>query len=73
MTTAVEAPAPSISVADKLRLIIQPILVVIVAAAVIFWAFSRDLTATQKVRRSAVTAQFEDLIDQLYATDRSRA
>lgn len=32
-----------------------------------------ELTATQKVRRSAVTAQFEDLIDQLYATDRSRA
>ena len=32
-----------------------------------------ELTATQKVRRSAVTAQFEDLIDQLYATNRSRA
>ncbi len=31
-----------------------------------------ELTATQKVRRSAVTAQFEDLIEQLYATDRSR-
>lgn len=52
MTTAVEAPAPSISTADKLRLIIQPILVVIAAAAVIFWAFSQDLTATQKVNVS---------------------
>ncbi|MCR4513006.1 long-chain fatty acid--CoA ligase [Aeromicrobium sp. 50.2.37] len=31
-----------------------------------------ELTATQKVRRSAVTAQFEDLIDQMYAGDRSR-
>ena len=32
-----------------------------------------ELTATQKVRRSAVTAQFEALIEDLYATDRSRA
>lgn len=53
MTTAVEAPAPSISTADKLRLIIQPILVVVAAVAVIVWAFSRDLTATQKVNINA--------------------
>ena len=32
-----------------------------------------ELTATQKVRRSAVTAQFEDLIDQLYGSERTRA
>ena len=32
-----------------------------------------ELTATQKLRRSAVTAQFEDLIEGLYASDRSRA
>jgi long-chain acyl-CoA synthetase len=31
-----------------------------------------ELTATQKVRRSAVTTQFEDLIDRMYAGDRSR-
>lgn len=53
MTTAVEAPESSISTAEKLRLIIQPILVVIVAVAVIVWAFSQDLTATQKVNINA--------------------
>ncbi|GGF15923.1 ABC transporter permease [Williamsia phyllosphaerae] len=32
----------------RLRLFIQPVLVLIVAAAVLTWAFTRDLTATQK-------------------------
>lgn len=48
MTTAVDAPAGGTTRADRLRLLIQPALVLIVAAAVIFWAFDRDLTATQK-------------------------
>ena len=48
MTTAVDAPAGGTTRADRLRLLIQPVLVLIVAAAVIFWAFDRDLTATQK-------------------------
>lgn len=33
---------------NRLRLFIQPVLVLIVAAAVLIWAFTRDLTATQK-------------------------
>ncbi|ADT99068.1 ABC-type proline/glycine betaine transport system, permease component [Mycolicibacterium gilvum Spyr1] len=33
--------------AERLRLLIQPVLVLVVAGAVIFWAFNRQLTATQ--------------------------
>ncbi|MFV9636627.1 ABC transporter permease [Mycobacterium neumannii] len=33
---------------ERTRLLIQPVLVLIIAAAVIFWAFNRDLTATQQ-------------------------
>ncbi|MGH3641080.1 MAG: ABC transporter permease [Mycobacterium sp.] len=48
MTAAVDTSAPKKSRADQLRLLIQPVLVLIVGAAVVFWAFDRDLTATQK-------------------------
>lgn len=34
--------------AERLRLLIQPALTLVVAAAVVFWAFNRDLTATQQ-------------------------
>ena len=34
--------------ADRIRLLAQPVLVLILVAGVLFWAFSRDLTATQK-------------------------
>jgi len=34
--------------AERLRLLIQPVLVLVVAAIVVFWAFDRDLTATQQ-------------------------
>lgn len=34
--------------AERLRLLIQPALVLVVGAAVVFWAFDRDLTATQQ-------------------------
>lgn len=40
--------APARTAAERLRLFIQPVLVLIVAAAVVFWAFDRDLTATQR-------------------------
>jgi osmoprotectant transport system permease protein len=33
---------------ERLRLVIQPVIVLIVAAGVLFWAFNRDLTATQQ-------------------------
>lgn len=54
MTTATDrAPAdassaPATTSAERLRLFIQPVLVLVVAAAVVFWAFNRDLTATQQ-------------------------
>ncbi|KAA0021463.1 ABC transporter permease [Antrihabitans cavernicola] len=34
--------------ADRLRLIVQPVLVIILVVGVLGWAFSRDLTETQK-------------------------
>ena len=34
--------------ADRIRLLAQPVLVLILVAGVLTWAFSRDLTATQK-------------------------
>lgn len=48
MTTAVDSAAPKTTPAERLRLLIQPALVLIVGAAVIYWAFNRDLTATQQ-------------------------
>jgi len=48
VTTAVDSAAPKATAAERLRLLIQPALVVVVGAAVIFWAFDRDLTATQQ-------------------------
>jgi osmoprotectant transport system permease protein len=48
VTAAVATAAPKKTRADQLRQLIQPVLVLVVGAAVIFWAFDRDLTATQK-------------------------
>jgi len=48
VTTAVDSSAPTTTPGERLRLLIQPALVLIVGAAVIFWAFNRDLTATQQ-------------------------
>jgi osmoprotectant transport system permease protein len=48
VTTAVDGAAPKVTAAERLRLLIQPALVLVVGAAVIFWAFDRDLTATQQ-------------------------
>jgi osmoprotectant transport system permease protein len=39
---------PGTAPAERLRLLIQPALVLVVGAAVVFWAFNRDLTATQQ-------------------------
>ena len=47
MTAAADTSAPTTTRADRLRLLIQPVLVLIVAGAMVFWAFDRDLTATQ--------------------------
>ncbi|MGJ0118614.1 ABC transporter permease [Williamsia sp. MIQD14] len=48
MTTTVGADVDSELGDGRLRLLIQPVLVLAVAAAVLIWAFTRDLTATQK-------------------------
>lgn len=48
MTAAVDTAAPTTTRADRLRLLIQPVLVLIAGVAVVFWAFDRDLTATQQ-------------------------
>jgi osmoprotectant transport system permease protein len=48
MTATVDTAAADTKRAERLRLLIQPVLVLIVGAAVVFWAFDRDLTATQK-------------------------
>ncbi|MDG4666593.1 ABC transporter permease [Mycobacterium sp. 236(2023)] len=52
MSTATETgeatSAPATTPAERARLFIQPVLVLVVAAAVIFWAFNRELTATQQ-------------------------
>jgi osmoprotectant transport system permease protein len=45
--TAEVTSAPATTPAERVRLFIQPVLVLIVGAAVVFWAFDRDLTATQ--------------------------
>lgn len=49
MTSALDTAtdAPKASSAERTRLFIQPVLVLVVAAAVVFWAFNRELTATQ--------------------------
>jgi len=48
VTTAVDRAAPKATAAERLRLLIQPALVLVVGTAVILWAFNRDLTATQQ-------------------------
>ena len=50
MTSAVDGARDTLTAmpAERLRLFIQPVLVLIVVAAVLFWAFHRDLTATQQ-------------------------
>jgi osmoprotectant transport system permease protein len=48
MTTSVEAGTGTTSGAERVRMFVQPVLVLIVGAAVVFWAFDRDLTATQR-------------------------
>ncbi|WP_193048350.1 ABC transporter permease [Mycolicibacterium baixiangningiae] len=48
MSTLTDRAAPGTTPAERLRLFIQPALVLVVGAAVVFWAFNRDLTATQQ-------------------------
>ena len=48
MTNAVDTTAPKATPAERIRLFIQPVGVLVVGSAVIFWAFNRNLTATQK-------------------------
>lgn len=48
MTSAVQSSSTSMTAAERLRLLVQPVLVVIATAGVLFWAFARDLTATQR-------------------------
>jgi osmoprotectant transport system permease protein len=48
VTTVASRDAPKSTAAERLRLLIQPALVLVVGAAVVFWAFNRDLTATQQ-------------------------
>ncbi|MGV0790938.1 ABC transporter permease [Mycolicibacterium sp. XJ1819] len=45
---SVEAAAPKVSAAERIRLWAQPVLVIVVGAVVTFWAFNRTLTATQQ-------------------------
>ena len=51
------APAPAARTAttraERIRLLAQPVLVLILVAGVLIWAFGRDLTATQKASLSA--------------------
>ncbi len=48
MTAAVDSAAPKATGAERLQLLIHPALVLVVGAAVVYWAFDRDLTATQQ-------------------------
>ncbi|WP_166904404.1 ABC transporter permease [Mycobacterium sp. DL440] len=48
MTTTTERSAATTGRAERLRLLFQPALVLVVGAVVVFWAFNRDLTDTQK-------------------------
>ncbi|MGE2714789.1 ABC transporter permease [Mycolicibacterium litorale] len=45
---ATDRKTPATTSAERLRLLVQPALVLVVGAAVVFWAFHRDLTATQQ-------------------------
>jgi len=47
-TVVADASTAGPTRAERLRLLIQPVLVLVVGAAVVFWAFDRDLTATQQ-------------------------
>ncbi|MEV3960243.1 ABC transporter permease [Nocardia sp. NPDC050193] len=57
MTTLVAPPAPGRRSAqwraERLRLLIQPVLVVLLTAGVLVWAFRRDLTVTQQASLDA--------------------
>lgn len=48
MTAVAERQSAGVDPGERRRLLVQPVLVLILAAAVVFWAFNRDLTATQK-------------------------
>ncbi|QIS06037.1 ABC transporter permease subunit [Nocardia brasiliensis] len=51
--------------AERIRLIAQPVLVVLLAAGVLVWAFARDLTATQQASlntRNIVTATWQHIL-----------
>jgi osmoprotectant transport system permease protein len=49
VTTAVADHKPAgVDPGERRRLFVQPVLVLIVGAAVVFWAFNRELTATQQ-------------------------
>lgn len=51
--------------AERIRLIAQPALVVLLAAGVLVWAFARDLTATQQASlntRNIVTATWQHIL-----------
>ncbi|WP_062991667.1 ABC transporter permease [Nocardia anaemiae] len=52
MTTATTAPATAAPTtlrrAERIRLLVQPALVLVLTAGVLVWAFRRDLTATQQ-------------------------
>ncbi|HEX2213032.1 MAG TPA: ABC transporter permease, partial [Mycobacterium sp.] len=48
MTAVTDRQSAGVDQGERRRLLIQPVLVLILATAVVFWAFNRDLTATQK-------------------------
>ncbi|MGW4325671.1 ABC transporter permease [Nocardia sp. NPDC004573] len=52
MTTAAVTP-PAQRRAERLRLVAQPLLVLVLTAGVLVWAFARDLTATQRASLNA--------------------
>ncbi|MEU2042910.1 ABC transporter permease [Nocardia niwae] len=52
MTTATAAP-PAQRRAERLRLVVQPLVVLVLTAGVLVWAFTRDLTATQRASLNA--------------------
>ncbi|GAA5042460.1 ABC transporter permease [Nocardia callitridis] len=47
-STTASATAPNAQRAERLRLFIQPVVVLLLAAGVLVWAFARELTATQQ-------------------------
>jgi osmoprotectant transport system permease protein len=48
VTTVADRQSAGVDPGERRRLFIQPLLVLIVGVAVVFWAFNRDLTATQQ-------------------------